>query len=96
MSTKHRNTKAPSKRAASKKTTANNRTPQTSERLKGLEHERLECLGRLQHGLGCLRAMDGQCSLEAALKQLELSTSRAEQALDAALADVRAALNVQP
>jgi hypothetical protein len=35
-------------------------------------------------------------ALEAALKQLELSTSRAEQALDAALADVRAALNVQP
>ena len=66
-----KNNKAPSKKAASKKTTANNRTPQTSERLKGLEHERLECLGRLQHGLGCLRAMEGQCSHEAALKQLK-------------------------
>ena len=35
-------------------------------------------------------------ALEAALRQLELSTSRTEQTLDAALAEVRAALNVQP
>jgi arsenate reductase-like glutaredoxin family protein len=35
-------------------------------------------------------------ALEAALRQLELSTSRTEQALDAALAEVRAALDAQP
>ena len=35
-------------------------------------------------------------ALEAALKQLELSTSRTEQPLDAALAEVRAALGAQP
>jgi len=35
-------------------------------------------------------------ALKAALKQLELSTSRAEQTLDAALAEVRAALDAQP
>lgn len=35
-------------------------------------------------------------ALEAALKQLELSTSRTEQALDAALAEVRAALGAEP
>lgn len=35
-------------------------------------------------------------ALEAALKQLELSTSRAEQALNEALAEVRTALNIQP
>jgi len=34
-------------------------------------------------------------ALEAALKQLELSTSRTEQTLDAALAEVRAALSAQ-
>ena len=34
--------------------------------------------------------------LEAALRQLELSTSRTEQTLDAALTEVRAALSVQP
>lgn len=32
-------------------------------------------------------------ALEAALRHLEISTSRAEQALDQALADVRSALN---
>ena len=35
-------------------------------------------------------------ALEAALMQLELSTSRTEQTLDAALAEVRAALGAQP
>lgn len=35
-------------------------------------------------------------ALEAALRQLELSTSRTEQTLDAALAEVRAALGAQP
>jgi hypothetical protein len=35
-------------------------------------------------------------ALEAALTQLELSTSRAERALDEALAEVRAALQTQP
>jgi len=35
-------------------------------------------------------------ALEAALRQLELSTSRTEQALVAALAEVRAALGAQP
>jgi hypothetical protein len=35
-------------------------------------------------------------ALEAALKQLELSTNRTEQTLDAALAEVRAALSAQP
>jgi len=34
--------------------------------------------------------------LEAALRQLELSTSRTERALDVALAEVRAALGAQP
>jgi hypothetical protein len=34
--------------------------------------------------------------LEAALRQLECSTSRTEQSLDAALAEVRAALVAQP
>jgi hypothetical protein len=34
-------------------------------------------------------------ALEAALKQLELSTARTEAVLDRALAEVRAALNVQ-
>ena len=36
---------------------------------------------------------DEEEALEAALKQLEWSTRRAEQTLDAAIADVRAALN---
>ena len=35
-------------------------------------------------------------ALEAVLKQLELSTSRTERNLDAALAEVRAALSSQP
>ncbi|CAK6697143.1 hypothetical protein IFHNHDMJ_02167 [Synechococcus sp. CBW1107] len=35
-------------------------------------------------------------ALEAALKQLELSTSRTERILDAALAEARAALSPQP
>ena len=35
-------------------------------------------------------------ALEAALKQLERSTSRTEQSLDAALAEVKAALGAQP
>jgi hypothetical protein len=35
-------------------------------------------------------------TLEAALRQLERSTSRTEQTLDAALAEVRAALGAQP
>jgi hypothetical protein len=35
-------------------------------------------------------------ALEAALKQLELSTNRTERTLDAALAEVRAALSAQP
>ena len=35
-------------------------------------------------------------ALEAALRQLELSTSRTEQTLDVALAEVRAALGAQP
>jgi hypothetical protein len=83
MTTQHI-TKSRSKKVTSQKTTANNRTPQTSERLKGLEHERLECLSRLQHGLGCLRAMDGQCSLEAALKQLKgvIALMREQTALE--------------
>ena len=42
------------------------------------------------------RALAEADALEAALKQLELSTSRTEQTLDAALAEVRAALNAQP
>ena len=37
-----------------------------------------------------------QDALEAALKQLELSTDRTEKALDQALAEVRAALQDQP
>ena len=71
MITKKRNTKSPSKKVTSKKTTANNRTPQISERLKALEHESLECQVRLQSSLGCLRSMNGQCSHEAALKQMQ-------------------------
>ncbi|MCT0198157.1 hypothetical protein KQ313_00420 [Synechococcus sp. CS-1325] len=35
-------------------------------------------------------------ALEAALKQLEISTSRAERALDEAIAEVRCALQSQP
>jgi hypothetical protein len=35
-------------------------------------------------------------ALEAALRQLELSTRRTEETLDAALAEVRAALGTQP
>jgi hypothetical protein len=35
-------------------------------------------------------------ALEAALRQLELSTTRTEQTLDAALAEVKAALGAQP
>jgi hypothetical protein len=35
-------------------------------------------------------------ALEAALRQLELSTSRTERTLDVALAEVRAALGAQP
>lgn len=35
-------------------------------------------------------------ALEAALKQLELSSSRTERTLDAALAEVRAALSAHP
>ncbi|MBC1262220.1 hypothetical protein FQK07_13295 [Synechococcus sp. BSF8S] len=35
-------------------------------------------------------------ALEAALRQLELSTSRTEQTLDAAMAEVRTALGAQP
>jgi hypothetical protein len=42
------------------------------------------------------RALAEADALEAALKQLELSTSRTEQTLDAALAEVRTALNAQP
>jgi hypothetical protein len=42
------------------------------------------------------RAIAEEEALEAALKQLELSTSRTEQTLDAALAEVRAALRPQP
>lgn len=41
------------------------------------------------------RALAEEEALEAALKQLELSTSRTEQSLDAALANVRAALSAQ-
>ena len=37
-----------------------------------------------------------QDALEAALKQLELSTARTEKVLDQALAEVRAALQDQP
>lgn len=37
-----------------------------------------------------------QGALEAALKQLELSTDRTEKVLDQALAEVQAALQVQP
>ena len=42
------------------------------------------------------RAIAEEEALEAALRQLELSTSRTEQTLDAALAEVRAALRAQP
>jgi hypothetical protein len=42
------------------------------------------------------RALAEAEALEAALKQLELSTSRTEQTLDAALAEVRAAMGAQP
>jgi hypothetical protein len=42
------------------------------------------------------RAQAEEEALEAALQQLELSTSRTERILDAALADVRAALDAQP
>ena len=42
------------------------------------------------------RAIAEAEALDAALKQLELSTSRTEQTLDAALAEVRAALGAQP
>lgn len=66
-----KNNKAPSKKVTSKKTTANNRTPQTSERLKALDNERSESMSRLQDSLGCLRTMDWQCSHEAALKHLK-------------------------
>ncbi len=41
------------------------------------------------------RALAEEEALEAALKQLELSTSRTERILDAALAEVRAALSPQ-
>ena len=42
------------------------------------------------------RALVEAEALEAALKQLEISTSRTERTLDAALAEVRAALIAQP
>ena len=42
------------------------------------------------------RALAEEEALEAALKQLELSTSRTERTLDAALAEMRAALSPQP
>ena len=42
------------------------------------------------------RALADQEALDAALKQLELSTNRTERTLDAALAEVRAALSAQP
>ena len=42
------------------------------------------------------RAQAEEEALEAALQQLELSISRTERILDAALADVRAALDAQP
>lgn len=42
------------------------------------------------------RALAEEEALEAALKQLELSTNRTERTLDAALAEVRAALSAQP
>jgi len=42
------------------------------------------------------RALVEAEALDAALHQLELSTSRTEQTLDAALAEVRAALGAQP
>jgi hypothetical protein len=42
------------------------------------------------------RALAEEEALEAALQQLELSTNRTERILDAALADVRAALSHQP
>ena len=42
------------------------------------------------------RALAEAEALEAALRQLERSTSRTEQSLDAALAEVRAALDAQP
>jgi len=41
------------------------------------------------------RALAEEEALEAALQQLELSTNRTERILDAALADVRAALDAQ-
>ncbi|MFU8885343.1 MAG: hypothetical protein ACNA8O_07785 [Cyanobacteriota bacterium] len=43
-----------------------------------------------------MRSLAEAEALDAALRQLELSTSRTEQALDAALAEVRAALGAQP
>jgi hypothetical protein len=49
-------------------------------------------MGR-EHQTGGSPQLDEEEALEAALKQLELSTSRAERTLDAALAEVRAALN---
>ncbi|MCX6867213.1 MAG: hypothetical protein NTV46_13525 [Verrucomicrobia bacterium] len=70
MSTTHI-TKSRSKKVTSKKTTANNRIPQMSERLKGLDNERSESMSRLQDSLDCLRTMDWQCSHEAALKHLK-------------------------
>jgi|GEM_PF-1515127 len=42
------------------------------------------------------RALAEEEVLEAALQQLELSTNHTERILDAALADVRAALDAQP
>ena len=43
-----------------------------------------------------MRSLAEAEALEAALRQLELSTSRTEQTLDVALAEVRAALGAQP
>ncbi len=42
------------------------------------------------------RPLADEEALEAALKQLELSTNHTERILDAALAEVRAALSAQP
>jgi hypothetical protein len=42
------------------------------------------------------RSLAEEKTLEAALRQLELSTSRTERTLDAALAEARAALSTQP
>lgn len=47
------------------------------------------------YGIPADRSQVEDEALEAALKQLELSTSRAERALDEALAEVRAALPAQ-